>query len=128
MLHTVAQAHRPQACAGKRCKGQDRHGIRVVKHPRLGAEPFRIMQDVEPGRAGTQSLENAAWTDGIANALVDPILHGNIEVVAHVRQTCSLNRVDDKITTRQQVTPLSGSTYRPALPTLGNESFSNPAR
>src|SRR5947209_19120089 len=128
MLHTVAQTHRAHAGADKCCKGQDRHGIRVVKYQGLRAETFRVMQDIKPDRAGTERFENAAWADGIANALVDAILHGNVEVVAHVRQTCYLNRVDDEITPCQQVTPLSGSTYRPALPTLGNESFSNPAR
>jgi hypothetical protein len=55
------------------------------------------VQDVEQDRAGTQRFEDSSRADRVANALVDAILHRNIEVVAHVGETRNLNGVDDEI-------------------------------
>src|SRR6266480_7999122 len=86
------------------------------------------MKDVKPGRTGAQRFEDSSWADGVANTLIDAIFHGNVKIVAYIGKTGDLNRVDDKITPCQQVAALGRGTHTPALPALGNQSFSKLVR
>ena len=56
-------------------------------------------------------------TDSVANTLIDAVLHGDIEVVAHICETGDLDHIDDKITALQNVTTLGGGTNGPRFAT-----------
>src|SRR6266550_5163998 len=86
------------------------------------------MKDVKPGRTGAQCFEDSARADSVANTLINAVLHRNVEIVAYIGETGNLNRVDDKITPCQQVAALGRGTHTPALPALGNQSFSKLVR
>src|SRR5260370_1383479 len=103
----MTQTHGTHLRPDKRCQSEYRHRIGIVEHPGLWAELLGIVKDIEPGRTGAQCLEDTARTNGIANTLIDPMLHGQIKVMAHIGETGNFDAIDNKIAPGQQVTSLS---------------------
>ena len=80
-LHGVAETYDLHLghCASRR-QAEDAHRVRVVEYLGVWAQLVDIAQDVEEDRSCTQRLEEPARADGVTDALVDPVLAGDIVV------------------------------------------------
>src|SRR6185437_6365176 len=86
---------------------------------------FGIAQDVQPGGAGAQYLEDATGADGVADALIDAVAQRNVVVVAHVGEAADFDGVDQKICASQRVQALGGGDDLPGFAALFDEARGN---
>ena len=124
----VAQPDHVHARALGRGQGEYRHRVRVVHDHGPGTMALRVAQDVQPDRSGTKGLEDAAWSDGVADALVYAVLQRYLVIVAHVLEPGDLDGVDEEVRPRQNVVPLGRRFDVPVLARGLDQSLGYPVR
>ena len=80
-LHAVTQAGNLDRRRALHGVTQHGHGIRIVEHDRVWAQPFHVPANVQQGRNGAQGAKDAARSAGVADIDVDPIFLGNQDVM-----------------------------------------------
>ena len=80
-LHAMAEADRAHAAVLVAGPDVHRHRIRIVEEEGVGlAHGADVGADVEQGRNGALTVHDAASANGIADALVDAVLEGNVDI------------------------------------------------
>ncbi len=96
MLHTMAKTDRIDLAIFDRRPGVHRHWVGVVQEFHVRGTYFAdILAEVEDHRDVALTIKNAASTDGVAHALVDPVFQRNGDVVSIGLQTTHANATDD---------------------------------
>jgi hypothetical protein len=117
-------AHRRSPRGGQ---AQDAHWVRVVEHPRAGAQFLAVAQHVQPDRRGAQRLHQAAGADGVANALRHAVLERNVVVEPDRVDAGDFDAVDDVVGPRQGLTAVGRGFDGPATTADGGRDLADQA-
>ena len=79
-LNAMAQADGLYAGIALERAGEHRHGVNIIKEPRVGADFLHIVGEVKHHGRGTQGTEYAADAEGIGDGLAQAILFRYFEV------------------------------------------------
>ena len=79
-LHAVAQTHGLDAGIALHRAGKHGHGIGIIEEPRVRADLFHVLREIEQDRDGSQRAENAADAEGVGDGLAQTVFFRNFEV------------------------------------------------
>ena len=94
----------------------------------MRGQPRDVGDDVEPDRSRAQGFEDAARSDRVADALVDPVAFRDLVVRPHMPQACYLDRADDVIAAFEHLGAIGRRPDRPPFAGKLDETLRDPAR
>ena len=98
-LHAVAKADGLHVAVIQRRPGVHGHWVGVVEQHMTGSVALDLLAKFQNHRHRALSVEQAAGTDGVADALIDAVFQRDFHVRAETLQAADPRRVDDVIHT-----------------------------
>ncbi len=93
---SMTQANGPYPAILQTCPGQHGHGIRIIQKKRIRFSHFPyIPAEIQQCSNSALPIHNSADAEGIAHALIHPILKGNINICFKCLKTADSNTVDN---------------------------------
>ena len=80
-LHAVAQTGDPDIRLPLEITDQHRHGIRVIQYDRMRTQFLDVPDDLQHDRRRAEKTEDSRGSSCIADAVINPIFHGNLNVI-----------------------------------------------
>ena len=109
-LDRVAEPDHADRRPAEHAAGEHRHGVRVVQHPRRGADRLHLVREIEHHRQRAQGAEDAADAEGVGDGLAQSVFFRNFEIDDGARVIpADLDRVDDVIRPLQRFASVGGA-------------------
>ena len=106
---------------------QHRHGVGVVQHNGIGAEPVDVGADIQHDGQGAEHPEDTGGTAGITNINIDSVRHGDGNICAEHPVSALKNGDDHPIRPAQRFFPVHGYGQFCRIVPCGEDLFRHPA-
>ena len=125
-LHAVAQAGDLNIRLTLQIAHQHRHRIRVIEHYRIRTQFLNIPDDGQQYRSRAEKTEDPGRSSCVADAVINPVLHGDLDIVAPHIDSALQDGDQDTVRVFESFAPVSRSLNDSVMSSGFNDPFYAP--